>query len=319
MSALLTQFLRPFEKYFKRRDVVEICINQPGEIWLETTAGNWEQHDDKRLALGDLEGMADVLATVTGQRFDPVSLPLLSTTLPGWGHRIQVVGRGMLDAGPNGEPQIAICIRVAKARRFDVAGYFAPLDAPARPAAPRSADPTAAGLIDAVAAGKKLLVVGGTGSGKTGFINSLLPYVPAAERLVAVEDSKELAMDHANRVRIIKSKTGSDVARVTYKHILNACMRLRPDRVLFGELDTDNTFYFLRFLNTGHGGGIATLHADSPEEAFSALVDNVLMCPDLANPPPPEHVRAYARKALDAVVFVERHPGREFRARIEYL
>lgn len=318
MSALLAQFLRPFEKYFKRRDAVELCINRPGETWLETTAGTWERREDRAMDVGHLEGMADVLATVTGQRFDPISLPLLSTSLPGWGHRIQVVGRGMLDAGPNGEPQIAICIRLQKARRFALEGYFRPAPPVVKaPAASESID--AAGLIDAVASGKKLLVVGGTGSGKTGFINSLTPYISMSERLIAVEDSKELVLDHPNQVRLIKSKTGSDVAKVTYKHVLNACMRMRPDRVLFGELDTDNTFYFLRFLNTGHGGGLATLHADSPEEAFDALVDNVLMCPDLANPPPPEHVRAYARKALDAVVFVRKHPGREFRATVNYL
>lgn len=314
MSALLKQHLKPFERYFKRPGLVEVCINQPGEIWLETITG-WERVEDKALSTQALNDMAGSLATSRGQRYDPIKIPLLSTTIPVLGHRIQVIGGGLLDTLPNGDQKIAISIRLSLARRFSLASYFDPLPTGHGDLKKEKTFSNPVENLEAmVRSGKTILVVGGTGSGKTSYINSLLPFIPKETRLVTVEDSKELAVDHPNRVGIIKSKSGTDIAQATYKDIIGACMRIRPDRLLMGELDIDNTAPFLRLLNTGHAGCMATLHADSPEEAIEAIVQNAILSGQIANNP--DYVRNYAKKALDAVVFIKRHEGRHFRATV---
>ncbi len=322
MSALLSQHLRPFEKYFKRADVVEVCINQPGEVWLETFAG-WERKADSALSLTTLKGFASILATVSGQVYS-MEVPMLSTSIPGYDFRIQIISGAMVESG------FAAAIRVARARRFALESYFSPAaggkDAQAKVEAGHlvvtdqaSGNEIQATLSDAerlhaaVVAGKNILVAGGTSSGKTTLLNSIIQLIPPHLRLITVEDSRELVVDLPNKVNILKSKTGTDVAKVTYKDIINACMRMRPDRILLGELDVENTMPFLRLLNTGHGGSMATIHADSPDEAFAAMVMNAQLA-GLQGP-----VEEYARRALDVIVHLQRIDRQTFKATIKYL
>ena len=146
------------------------------------------------------------------------------------------------------------------------------------------------------------MVAGGTSSGKTTFLNSLIQAIPNETRLIVIEDTQELVVDQPNNVRILKSKTGTDVAGVTYPAIINACMRLRPDSLLLGEFDIENTLPFLRLLNTGHGGSMATIHANSASGALKALVKNAT----LSISGSPDAVVGYARDAFDSVAFCTR-------------
>jgi type IV secretion system protein VirB11 len=291
VSALLAQHLRPFEKYFKRADVVEVCINRPEEVYLETLTG-WEVKQDKALTLSALKGLAHILATVTGQKFSE-EIPTLATSIPGYGFRIQVVSGAMVESG------ISMSIRVARARRYPLDGYMSKAEAEA--------------LTAAVVGGKNILVAGGTSSGKTTFLNSLIQLIPPGLRLLTVEDSRELVVDHPNSVNLMKSKSGSDIAKVSYKDIINVCMRLRPSRILLGELDIENTVPFLRLLNSGHGGSMATIHADSPQEAFSAMVLNAQLA-GLVGP-----VEDYARRALDVIVHLSRVNRTTYKATVDFL
>lgn len=115
MSALLQQHIKPFERYFKKPGLKELCINRPGEVWLETVKG-WEVKEDAIFDLDRLNAFASALATSTGQRFDDQH-PLLGTSIPGHGHRIQVVGGSVVDSG------FALSIRVSKQKRYPLASY----------------------------------------------------------------------------------------------------------------------------------------------------------------------------------------------------
>ena len=246
MSALLRKHLKPFEKYFLMPGLVEICVNEPEYVYLETIDG-WSHKKDSNLKKESLIFLAEALATYSGQTFNDEN-PLLSTAIPEYGYRIQVIGGGLVESA------IALSIRVGTARKFPLESYMDPSQAKM--------------VIKAIKDNKNILVAGGTSSGKTTFINSIISYIDNATRIVCIEDTKELVFPQPNTVRILKSKTGTDLGNVTYRDIINSVMRFRPDRIIMGELDIENTVPFLRLLNTGHGGSLSTIHADSTSEAI---------------------------------------------------
>ncbi len=121
----------------------------------------------------------------------------------------------------------------------------------------------------AVASRKNIIVSGPTGCGKTTFTKALIRAIDPVERLITIEDAKELVLDrHPNHVRLFYSKDEQGLARVTPKQLLEACMRLRPDRILLAELRAEEAWDYLRNVNSGHPGSITSVHAASAELAF---------------------------------------------------
>lgn len=309
MSKLLEQNIKPLKKYFDYPGVVELCINQPGEIWIETVDG-WKREKDKGLSLSALTQFTEILAQTQGQKFSE-KIPMLATAIPGYGYRILVVAGAMVTT------KIAMCIRIAQAQRFDVQGWF---NTP-YPDISSALDKEdieinlndANALEMAVKAKKTIIVAGGTSSGKTTFLNSMLPYMPPDERIVTVQDTEELVVDNPNVVHLIKSKTDSDLAKISYEQIIDAIMRMRPDRILLSELDLKNTAAFLRLSNTGHGGTMATLHAESTERAMEALTMNGALGGLKGGE---AMVEKFARKAIDLIVHIKRIDRRSFSAKV---
>jgi type IV secretion system protein VirB11 len=120
---------------------------------------------------------------------------------------------------------------------------------------------------------KNILVSGPTGSGKTTWTKALIREIPAGERLITIEDAKELVLDrHPNHVRLFYSKDDQGLARVTARQLLESCLRMKPDRILLAELRSDEAFDYLRSVNSGHPGSITSVHAASAELAFEQLV-----------------------------------------------
>jgi len=155
-------------------------------------------------------------------------------------------------------------------------------------------------LIEFVKAGKTILVCAGTGSGKTTFLNSLLVHIPLSERIITIEDTRELIVPHKNSAHMLKSKTGTDIAKSSYADFINACMRVRPDRILLGEIDIENSMVFLNLANSGHSGSISTIHAYTPEEAFNKLCLNASLSG--AQGASRADVMEYAKSAVDVFV-----------------
>ena len=259
-------------------DVMELCINRPGEAYLETGAG-WCR---KELPFADHDWclrLAKLVANSTQQRIDPTS-PLLSASLP-TGERIQVV---MPPATTSGS--IAMAIRRPSTHVWSIEelasrGIFRR----ARRAEPvlddtermlqslLSSGDHEAFMRLAVPARKNILVSGATGSGKTTWTKALIREIPSSERLITIEDARELVLDrHPNHVRLFYSKDDQGVARVTPKQLLEACLRMKPDRILLAELRAEEAFDYLRNVNSGHPGSITSVHAASAELAFEQLV-----------------------------------------------
>src|SRR5262249_7395654 len=125
----------------------------------------------------------------------------------------------------------------------------------------------------AVVSRKNILVSGPTGSGKTTWTKALIREIPPQERLITIEDAPELVLDHhPNHVRLLYSKEGQGLSKAAPKQLLEACLRMRPDRILLAELRGDEAFDYLRNVNSGHPGSITSVHAASAELAFEQLV-----------------------------------------------
>ena len=255
ISALLEKNFEILKPYLNKKGVVEISINRPGEIWLETEKDGWIFKKDKKLTLTKLTNLAKNLATESGQDFDDET-PMLSLALPKWGYRLQVISGSAIDSG------FALSIRAGAAKELPLSAWF-DQDEIKR-------------LKQLISQHKTILVSGGTGTGRTTLLNALLREIDKVDRILTLEDLKELVVKQPNHVRLIKSKTGTDIANLSYKDFINVIMRFRPDRILLGEIDMENAFGFFKLLNTGHEGLFSTIHANSPAGAIEALTLNCI-------------------------------------------
>jgi type IV secretion system protein VirB11 len=277
-TSALALTLRALRPLLCRDDVMELCINRPHEIFMETRAG-WHR---EALAFADFEWcarLAKLIANSSQQRVDATS-PLLSASLP-TGERVQIVMPPATTAGC-----VAIAIRRPADRVWSIEelagrGIFRR----ARPA-DQELDPTEHELLRllesckfeafmrlAVLSRKNIVVSGPTGSGKTTWTKALIREIPSDERLVTIEDAKELVLDrHPNHVRLFYSKDDQGSARVTPKQLLECCLRMKPDRILLAELRAEEAFDYLRNVNSGHPGSITSVHATSAALAFEQLV-----------------------------------------------
>ena len=135
-------------------------------------------------------------------------------------------------------------------------------------------------------------------------MNSLLGEIDENQRVVSIEDSQELNLDH------IKNKTQLAVPKDTneiygYQKAINNALRLKPERLLLGEIDIRNTFSFLRINNTGHEGSLSTLHANNPQDAIKALITNIVLGGDLQNPDD-DMLKELITTAVDYIIQIKR-------------
>jgi type IV secretion system protein VirB11 len=281
LSALLSKNLEILAPYLKKKNIVEISINKPQEVWIETTNKGWSCIKDKNLTHARLMSLTKILATESHQDFDEET-PILSLSLPKYNYRLQVISGAAVDSG------FALSIRVTTEVEIPLSSWFDKT--------------TIKALKSHIKDRKTILVSGGTGSGKTTLLNSLLREIDNNDRIVTLEDSKELIIKQPNHIRLLKSKTGTDVAKLTYKDFINVIMRLRPDRILLGEIDVENTANFLRLINTGHDGSFATIHANTIKGAISAIVLN---CQLAGFQGTEDAVAKYALSHIDLIISIQ--------------
>jgi type IV secretion system protein VirB11 len=306
-SAYLDAYLAPFSRWLARDSVTEILVNRPGEVWIEDSAHPGMQRVEAP-EIGDtlVQRLAEQVARVSHQGINREH-PLLGATLPD-GARIQFCGP------PATRKHWAMAIR--RHRRLDLPldAYDAgPLAAPKEAELPDPAAEPIAYLRAAIAARKTILVSGGTSTGKTTFLNAMLGEIPAAERVVLVEDTPELRLPGANGVGLVAVKGELGEAKVTANELLQASLRLRPDRIVLGELRGAESVSFLRAINTGHPGSFSTIHANSLRGALEQLA---LMVMQTGIGLTRGDTIEYAASVIDIVVQLERRVGRRHIAAI---
>lgn len=305
-SVYLDAYLAPLRPWLERETVTEILVNRPGEIWVEDA----EQAGMTRVELPQMDNrllqrLAEQVARISHQGINREH-PLLSATLPAYagqtGARIQLIGP------PATRSNWALAIR--RHRLLDL-----PLDAYDRgpivpPAEAPTPDPMAepiAFLRDAIRRRRTILISGGTSTGKTTFLNAMLTEIPEHERVVLVEDTAELRLPGANGVGLIAVKGELGEAKVSANDLLQAALRLRPDRIVLGELRGTETVSFLRAINTGHPGSFSTVHANSPRGALEQIA---LMSMQTGIGLTRAETLEYASSVIDIVVQLDRSGGK---------
>jgi type IV secretion system protein VirB11 len=318
-AAYLDVYLAPFIEHLERPDVTDLYVNRAGEIWVETLQGTIERHDAPQITEEQLWRLARQVASLTHQGISREH-PLLAARLPD-GARIQIV------APPATRTGMALAIRKHVSSDLSLSDYesdgaFADThgndatnpfeDDLDRLYQARNWGPF---LQTAVRARKTIMVSGGTSTGKTTFLNALLREIEPSERLLFIEDTPELVLRHENALGLVAARGSLGEASVTTEDLLIASLRLRPDRIVLGELRGAEAFTFLRAINTGHPGSLTTIHADTPRGAIEQLVLLVLQSGARLNR---EDIIAYVERVVDVIVQLERRNGRRRIGQIQW-
>ncbi|MEL7444272.1 MAG: P-type DNA transfer ATPase VirB11 [Pseudomonadota bacterium] len=264
-SVYLDAYLAPFRKWLDRDTVTEIMVNGPGEVWVEDASDpgikkiETPEIDDRLV-----QRLAEQVARVSHQGINREH-PLLGATLPD-GARIQFCGP------PASRKHWVMAIR--RHRRLDLpldAYDTGPLLGTQVVEMPDAQNEPIAYLREAIRHRRTILISGGTSTGKTTFLNAMLGEIPQHERVVLVEDTPELKFPGENCVGLVAVKGELGEAKVTPNELLQAALRLRPDRIVLGELRGAESVSFLRAINTGHPGSFSTIHANSLRGALEQL------------------------------------------------
>ena len=246
---LILPFFRPIEALLLDDTVSEIMGNPDGVWWFERR-GSMERgkeiiFDPKALIAG-LEVIANYLGKKLGE-----DTPLLNAQLPD-GSRLAAVLPPVVRPGP------AVTIRKFRQKRYAIQELIE---------IGSLTDEMAAFLRDQVQDGKTLLISGGTGSGKTTLLNALADFIPDEERIVVIEDTAELRISKPN-ILAAECQIATSKGAVDFDRLLRSSLRWRPDRIILGEVRGEEARTLLDSFNTGHGGSMATIHANAPTKAL---------------------------------------------------
>lgn len=276
--------LSPLRHFMQDREITEICINRPGEVFTEANSV-WTRHEVPDLTLELLTSLATAIARYASNDIQDTT-PVLSAIMPG-GERVQIVRAPACEQGT-----VSVTIRkpshqIRTLADYDQQGFFAhikPLTDALTVQERELLQLKEAGnymgfLKRAVEMEKVIVVAGETGSGKTTFMKGLMQEIPKAQRIITIEDVPELFLpNHPNHVHLFYPSEAKEEenAPVTAASLLKSCLRMKPNRILLAELRGGETFDFINVCASGHGGSITSCHAGSAELTFERLALMVL-------------------------------------------
>lgn len=275
--------LGPVERLLRLEGVAEVMVNGPGPVWIEqsgvTTA------TDVVLDRAGVELLVERIVGPLGLRVDRSS-PLVDARLAD-GSRVNII-----------VPPLAVDGPYITIRRFAAVPH---------PLAAFGSEPLVELLRWAVRHRANIVVSGGTGSGKTSLLNALAGEIPSEERVVTVEDAAELRLPGSHVVRLeARPPNAEGVGAVSIRALVRNALRMRPDRIVVGEVRGGEALDMVQAMNTGHEGSLSTCHANSGADALHRLETMVLLA-DVGLPL--GAVREHLRSAVDVVVHVARRDG----------
>ena len=274
----------PLEPLLREPGVTDVLVNGPDQVFIDRGAG-LELTGVRFLSDSDVRRLGQRLAASVGRRLDDAA-PFVDARLAD-GTRVHAV------LGCLASPGTCISLRVPAQRSFSIEACVTS----------GSLTPGAAHLLSRMIKAKlAFLISGGTGSGKTTLLAALLALVPQNERIVIVEDSRELAPDHPHVVRIEGRPANTELAgAISLTDLVRQSLRMRPDRLVVGEVRGAEICDLLTAMNTGHEGGCGTVHANSPADV-PARLEALASLGGL----PRAALHAQLASALDAVIHVTR-------------
>lgn len=258
IKSFIDLHINPLKKYLEVEDVIEVSMQEEKTVFLKRNDGKISEPVFAPLLSNEwFNDFIKSMSSVTGEDIGCD----MSFNIPVYGYRCQIVKDGFT------ENNFLLSIRIPSSKIFDIDDFD--ID-----------DFDKEEIINAIKSRKTILISGGTGSGKTSFLNCVINnYVNLNETLVVLEQVKEIILEKHLIVKRIffkeyirKGEKAIDPAKA-----VNISLRLLPDRIIMGEIRKENSFPFLRAINTGHEGSIATIHANDAESAINALKMNVIM------------------------------------------
>jgi pilus assembly protein CpaF len=250
----------PLEPLLARDDIADIMVNGAGRIFIEV-GGKVRETDIRFRDNGQLLNICQRIVSQVGRRVDESS-PICDARLPD-GSRVNVIAPPLAIDGP------ALTIRKFKKDKLtlDQLVQFG------------SISPEGATILQIIGRVRcNVLVSGGTGSGKTTLLNTLTRYIDTDERVITCEDAAELQLQQPHVVRLeTRPPNIEGEGEVTMRDLVKNCLRMRPERIIVGEVRGPEAFDLLQAMNTGHDGSMGTLHANSPREALSRIESMITM------------------------------------------
>jgi pilus assembly protein CpaF len=278
--------LGPLEPLLWDEDITDIMVNGPNQVYVERFGKLFltdvSFQDDSHLML-----IIDRIVSQVGRRVDEAS-PMVDARLPD-GSRINAIIPPLALDGPS------LSIRRFGKKRYDITDLVAK----------NSLTSEMVEFMHAIVRARlNVLVAGGTGSGKTTMLNCLSAFVPVDERIVTVEDSAELVLQQPHVVRLeTRPSNVEGKGEVTQRDLVRNCLRMRPDRIIVGEVRGAEVFDMLQAMSTGHDGSIATIHANNPRESIMRLEMMMLLAGAQI---PQKAMRQQIASAINMVIHVSR-------------
>jgi type IV secretion system protein VirB11 len=304
------QYLSPLRDYLVDDGINELSINPDGSIFVEVAGAVHMEQVDVELSPHAINRLGAQLAGETRNTLGALH-PIVSGRVMVWGNpqRVQVVIEPAIEQG------VSLSIRKYLTRTLNSAdikfvdGGQIRVEEARRQRHREIGELAKAGDLQAlfrqvIDEKFNILISGGTSSGKTTVARALLSMADADERIVTIEDAQELNPPHKNQVGLIADR--KDKSARSPSRLLESCLRMRPDRIIVGEIRGVEAYDFLEAINTGHPGAITTIHADSPELAFDRLA---LMVMRSGVQMSHGEIIQYAKKTIDLVVQVGRRHG----------
>ena len=278
--------LGPIEPFLSDPTVTEVMVNADDAIFVER-AGRLQLTDSRFMTSQHLRQVIEKIVAAVGRRIDESS-PVVDARLPD-GSRVNAIIPPLAVDGP----MLTIRKFAKTALTTDELVQCGTLT-----------NDAVEFLTNSVQGRRNILISGGTGSGKTTLLNVVSSFIPESERIVTIEDSVELRLDQRHVIRLeARPPNLEGKGQVPIRELVRNSLRMRPDRIVVGEVRGGEALDMLQAMNTGHEGSLSTLHANSPKDAFSRLETMVLMAGlDL----PARSIREQIASAIDLVVHLSR-------------
>jgi pilus assembly protein CpaF len=280
----------PLERLLSDDSITEIMVNGPHDVWVER-AGRLHKTPVHFTDESHLRRIINKIVAQVGRRIDESS-PMVDARLPD-GSRVNATLPPLSLSGP------LLTIRKFRQDRYDMAGLIEV----------KSLTPDTVELLErCIEARLNIIISGGTGSGKTTLLNAMSGSIPDSERIITIEDAAELQLSQRHVLRLEHRPANIEgVGEVTIRDLLRNSLRMRPDRIIVGEVRGAEALDMLQAMNTGHDGSMSTVHANSPRDALARIETMVLMAGfDL----PLRAVRQQVAAAVDLILQLERlHDG----------
>lgn len=327
MSYLPTSMglLKPLSRWLEDNEVSEIMLNKPKEVYIEKN-GSMQRFDVVDFDERTLSSLFQLIANENHQELTQKK-PLLSGSLLD-GTRIQLVL-------PPTAKHYTFALRRKVARDLSLSdyennNYYINLQhANVNDISYSSLPEQERELVNlfhlknwpcfikrAIELKKNIVISGGTSSGKTTFLNACLKHIPDDDRIIVLEDTREIETPHNNQINLLASKGEQGLAKISMQDLVQCCLRLRPDRIIMGEIRGAEVMDFISACSTGHEGSLTTIHANNPRVAFMRMTQMYKLnnVPSMSD----EDIMRELREVIDIIIQINKTPNGRLASSIYY-